>query len=93
MIRLPPSRGNPVLNGSRWSALTAAQVLLRLHATNGRVVNEVFAEGKPTVLLLPLILFGPAFKLDRRIICEGNPGHQAFSFARGRVVRNSMRLS
>jgi transposase len=43
----------------------------RLHATTGRVVNEAFAEEKPTLLLLPLIPFGAILKLDRRISCEG----------------------
>lgn len=43
----------------------------RVHATTGRVVNEAFAEGKPTLLLLPLIPFGAVLKLDRRISCEG----------------------
>lgn len=43
----------------------------RLHATTGRVVNEAFAEEKPTLLLLPLIPFGAVLKLDRRISCEG----------------------
>ena len=43
----------------------------RLHATTGRVVNEAFAEKKPTLLLLPLIPFGAVLKLDRRIRCEG----------------------
>jgi DNA replication protein DnaC len=43
----------------------------RVHATTGRVVNEAFAEEKPTLLLLPLIPFGAVLKLDRRISCEG----------------------
>jgi transposase len=43
----------------------------RVHATTGRVVDEAFAEEKPTLLLLPLIPFGAVLKLDRRISCEG----------------------
>jgi hypothetical protein len=43
----------------------------RLHATTGRVVNEAFAEEKPTLLPLPMIPFGAVLKLDRRISCEG----------------------
>ena len=43
----------------------------RLHATTGRIVNEAFAEEKPTLLPLPLIPFGAVLKLDRRISCEG----------------------
>lgn len=43
----------------------------RVHATTGRVVNEAFAEEKPTLLLLPLMPFGAVLKLDRRISCEG----------------------
>jgi transposase len=43
----------------------------RVHATTGRVINEAFAEEKPTLLLLPLIPFGTVLKLDRRISCEG----------------------
>ena len=43
----------------------------RLHATTGRVVNEAFAEEKPTLLLLPLIPFGAVLSLERRISREG----------------------
>ena len=43
----------------------------RVHATTGRVVDEAFAEEKPTLLLLPLIPFGAVLRLDRRISCEG----------------------
>ena len=43
----------------------------RVHATTGRVVDEAFAEEKPTLLLLPLIPFGAVLKLDRRSSCEG----------------------
>ena len=43
----------------------------RLHATTGRIVNEAFAEEKPTLLPLPLIPFGAVLKLDRRISYEG----------------------
>ncbi|MEG3174035.1 IS21 family transposase [Sphingomonas sp. ZB1N12] len=43
----------------------------RLHATTSRVVNEAFAEEKPTLLPLPLIPFGAVLKLDRRISSEG----------------------
>lgn len=43
----------------------------RVHATTGRVVNEAFAEEKPTLQLLPLIPFGAVLKLERRISHEG----------------------
>jgi len=43
----------------------------RLHATTGRIVNEAFAEEKPTLLLLPLIPFGAVLSLERRISREG----------------------
>jgi len=43
----------------------------RVHATTGRIVNEAFAEEKPTLQLLPLIPFGAVLKLERRISHEG----------------------
>lgn len=43
----------------------------RVHASTGRVVNEAFAEEKPTLQLLPLIPFGAVLKLERRISHEG----------------------
>lgn len=43
----------------------------RVHATTGRVVNEAFAEEKPTLQVLPLIPFGAVLKLERRISHEG----------------------
>jgi transposase len=43
----------------------------RVHATTGRVVNEAFAEERPTLQLLPLIPFGAVLKLERRISHEG----------------------
>ena len=54
----------------------------RVHATTGRVVDEAFAEEKPTLLLLPLIPFGAVLKLDRRISCEGmvSVGGNYYSF-------------
>ena len=43
----------------------------RVHATTDRVVNEAFAEKKPTLQLLPLIPFGAVLKLERRVSHEG----------------------
>jgi len=43
----------------------------RVHASTGRVVNEAFAEEKPTLQLLPLIPFGAVLKLERRISHDG----------------------
>jgi transposase len=43
----------------------------RVHATTGRIVNEAFAEERPTLQSLPLIPFGSVLKLERRISHEG----------------------
>lgn len=43
----------------------------RVHASTGRVVNEAFAEERPTLQPLPLIPFGAVLKLERRISHEG----------------------
>jgi transposase len=43
----------------------------RVHASTGRVVNEAFAEERPTLQVLPLIPFGAVLKLERRISHEG----------------------
>ncbi|WP_185999048.1 Mu transposase domain-containing protein [Novosphingobium aerophilum] len=43
----------------------------RVHATTERIVNDAFAEKKPTLQLLPLIPFGAVLKLERRISHEG----------------------
>lgn len=44
---------------------------VRVHATTGRVVNEAFAEERPTLGSLPLIPFGSVLKLERRISHDG----------------------
>ncbi|WP_030538492.1 IS21 family transposase [Sphingobium sp. DC-2] len=43
----------------------------RVHASTDRVVNEAFAEERPTLQTLPLIPFGAVLKLERRISHEG----------------------
>ena len=43
----------------------------RVHATTRRVVNEAFAEEKPTLQPLPLVPFGAVLKLERRVSHEG----------------------
>jgi hypothetical protein len=43
----------------------------RVHATTQRVVNEVFAEEKPTLKPLPLIPYRAVLKLERRVSHEG----------------------
>lgn len=43
----------------------------RVHATTGRVVNEAFAEEKPTLQVLPLIPYGSVLRFERRISHEG----------------------
>lgn len=43
----------------------------RVHASTGRIVNEVFAEEQTTLQLLPLISFGAVLKLERRISHDG----------------------
>lgn len=53
---------------ARWLADVANP---RLHATTGRIVNEAFAEERPTLQSLPLIAFGSVLKLERRISHEG----------------------
>lgn len=53
---------------TRWLADVANP---RVHATTGRVVNEAFAEERPTLQSLPLIPFGSVLKLERRISHEG----------------------
>lgn len=53
---------------NRWLSTVANP---RLHATTGRIVNEVFAEERPTLQPLPLVPFGAVLKLERRISHEG----------------------
>jgi transposase len=43
----------------------------RVHATTQRVVNEVFAEEKPTLKPLPLAPYRAVLKLERRVSHEG----------------------
>ena len=43
----------------------------RVHATTQRVVNEVFAEGKPALKPLPLAPYRAVLKLERRVSHEG----------------------
>lgn len=43
----------------------------RVHASTDRIVNEAFAEERPTLQTLPLIPFGAVLKLERRISHEG----------------------
>lgn len=53
---------------ARWLADVANP---RVHATTGRVVNEAFADERPTLLSLPLIPFGAVLKLERKLSREG----------------------
>jgi len=53
---------------ARWLSTVANP---RVHATTGRIVNEAFAQEKPTLQCLPLIPFGSVLKLERRVSCEG----------------------
>jgi transposase len=43
----------------------------RVHATTGQIVNEAFAEERPTLLPLPLVPFNAVLKLERRVSHEG----------------------
>jgi Mu transposase, C-terminal domain len=44
---------------------------LRVHATTQRVVNETFAEEKPSLKPLPLVPYRAVLKLERRVSHEG----------------------
>ena len=44
---------------------------VRVHATTQRVVNEAFAEEKPTLQPLPLVPYRAVLKLERRVSHEG----------------------
>jgi transposase len=58
------------LNGelAYWLATVANP---RLHATTQRIVNEAFAEEKPSLQPLPLTPFRAVLKLERRVSHEG----------------------
>jgi transposase len=58
------------LNGqlAQWLATIANP---RRHATTGRIVNEAFAEERPSLQVLPLAPFRSLLKLERRVSHEG----------------------
>jgi transposase len=58
------------LNGQlgEWLAGVANR---RLHGTTRRLVDEAFAEEKPTLQPLPALAFGSVLKMDRRISRDG----------------------